>query len=505
MAFKVKPLLWLGVGVALALAVAPLSLQLIGLINPEQGAYTSSSDPRYVGLERYRPLSTNGPLRVSERNPRYFTDRNGKIVYLVGSHTWTNLQDAGGSYPPPAFDFRAYLDFLDTNNHNFFRLWCWEQPRWTLETSDHNYWIDPLPYLRTRPGAANDGMPKFDLTKFNQAYFDRMRERVKQAAERGMYVSVMLFNGWSVRRKVPGFALNNPWRSHPFNGANNINGIDADLNGDDSGEESHGLLAPTVTALQEAYVRKVIDTVGDLDNVLYEISNESQGGSRQWQYHMINFIKRYESQRPLQHPVGMTAEWPDGNNNDLWASPADWISPSGGVKDRPIAIGQKVILADTDHFCGKCGDRAWVWKSFTRGENPIFMDAYHGEAYGQGGKGYRFDTPNWVSVRANLGYTLAYSGRIDLSAAKPRGDLTSTGYALANPSHENAEYLVYFPTGGTAVVDLSGTPGPLHLEWFNPRTGEALRAGEVAGGGPRHLTAPFAGDAVLYLHSGTKG
>ena len=30
-----------------------------------------------------------------------------------------------------------------------------------------------------------------------------------------------------------------------------------------------------MTALQEAYVRKVIDTVNDLDNVLYEITNEA--------------------------------------------------------------------------------------------------------------------------------------------------------------------------------------------------------------------------------------
>jgi hypothetical protein len=39
---------------------------------------------------------TSGPLRVSTRNPRYFEDRAGKIVYLTGSHTWTNLQDISG-------------------------------------------------------------------------------------------------------------------------------------------------------------------------------------------------------------------------------------------------------------------------------------------------------------------------------------------------------------------------------------------------------------------------
>ena len=35
---------------------------------------------------------------------------------------------------------------------------------------------------------------------------------------------------------------------------------------------------PAVTALQEAYVRNVIDTVNDLDNVLYDICNEVPSG-----------------------------------------------------------------------------------------------------------------------------------------------------------------------------------------------------------------------------------
>jgi len=41
----------------------------------------------------------------------------------------------------------------------------------------------------------------------------------------------------------------------------------------------------------------VIDTVNDLDNVLYEISNESDGNSEAWQYHMINFVKSYEERQ----------------------------------------------------------------------------------------------------------------------------------------------------------------------------------------------------------------
>ena len=160
---------------ALGLAIAPVyfsSLRTqVDAAKSDQGTPVTGRDQTHARpLANLRPPSTSGPLRVSASNPRYFADRNGKVVYLVGSHTWTNLQDGGGAYPPPSFDYEAYLDFLHANNHNFFRLWMWEQPRWALETSDDNYWVDPLPYLRTGPGTATDGQPKFDLTKFNQAY-----------------------------------------------------------------------------------------------------------------------------------------------------------------------------------------------------------------------------------------------------------------------------------------------------------------------------------------------
>ena len=223
------------------------------------------------------------PCRVNPQNPRYFTDGSGRSIYLTGSHTWSNLQDNGGGYPPPIFDYVAYLDFLQKNNHNFFRLWAWEQSRWTVETADNNYWFGPLPYQRIGPGYALDGQPKYDLTKFNQAYFDRMRARIIAAGDRGMYVSIMLFNGWSIEDPKGQFNSNNPWKGHPYNSKNNINGINGDPSGNGSGEEVHTMQVSAVTALQEAYIRKVIDTVNDLDNVLYEISNESHSDSSAWQ------------------------------------------------------------------------------------------------------------------------------------------------------------------------------------------------------------------------------
>src|SRR5262247_4004545 len=205
------------------------------------------------------PAEAAGPLSVGASNPRFFVDSNGKAVYLTGVHLNNNLIDRSDK---TALDFTSYLNFLQQYEHNFMRLWAWEQAAWTNE-STAKITFDPLPYQRKGPGMALDGGRKFDLTRFNQTYFDRLRSRVVEAGQRGIYVSVMLFQGFSSQRKNLGGG--NPWTGHPFNVSNNINDINGDPSGNDNGEEVHSLVVPAVTSLQEAYVRKVVDTLNDLD------------------------------------------------------------------------------------------------------------------------------------------------------------------------------------------------------------------------------------------------
>ena len=487
---------------AFALALALAVAAACGLTGCHSGRSSATGKPLMD-----HPLTRQASLLHVGSNGRYFDNAAGEAVLLSGSHTWSNLQDNGGGRPPPRFDYGKYLNFLESNGHDFFRLYTWEQARWTLETPDENYWFYPeTAYLRTGPGNANDGQPKFDLTQLNQAYFDRVRERVQEAGARGIYVAVMLFNGWSVAKAKGSLHKNNPWRGHPFNLANNINGVNGDPNGDDSGEETQELLVPAVTALQEAYVRKMIDTVNDLDNVLYEISNESSNGSQSWQYHMIDLIKSYEATKPKQHPVGMTVTWPNGSNADLLSSHADWISPNGDIKNPPLATGAKVVVADTDHLCGKCGDRAWVWKSFTRGENPIFMDGYDGAGYGVGGEGFNFNDPTWVDLRRNMGFIVQMSRRFDLHRMLPTDDTrsVSSGYALADP--QSGRYIIYLPetNSGRVTVDLGGTRGMLSTEWLDPANGRLVQGQPTEGGGRVDFSAPFDGDAVLILEPQSK-
>lgn len=441
-----------------------------------------------------------GPLRVHPENPRYFTDgakqADGTLraVYLTGSHTWNNLVDMGRSDPPERFDFTAYLDFLDRHHHNFIRLWAWDSTTWDTRANgplakDFVHNAAPQPWLRTGPGQALDGKPKFDLTKFDPVYFERLHGRVEAAGQRGIYVSVMLFEGWGLmhgnrrRGAEDGWA----WRSHPFNPANNVNGTAVE--GADAAQgRVHRLGNARVNELQAAYLRQVLDAVNGLDNVLYEVINE--GGEKQWDAWVVRTVREYEQTKPKQHPIGITGHGAE-KLADMLAGKSDWISPGGSDgygKEPPAWKERKVSLLDTDHIWGVGGNAAWVWKAFLRGHNPLFMDPYDGSVLGQDRR--------WDALRAAMGRARRLADRANLAAMTPRDDLASTGYCLARPGKE---YIAYQPTGGAAFT-VKLEPGRYRFEWLDPAGDQPARTGEIeVPAGAREFKAPIDGEVVLYL------
>ena len=445
----------------------------------------------------------HGPLRVHPTNPRYFTDGTvgpdgqPKAVFLTGAHTWDNLTDMGTTDPPVPFDFTRYLDFLDAHHHNFIRLWAWETTR--FDTRSARTWhstglfhaITPHPYARTGPGLALDGKPKFDLTQFDPAYFERLRQRAVAAGERGIYVSVMLFEGWALDHgnRRQGTEEGWAWRSHPYHPDNNINQIDGGKPGDPLDGAVHRLTHPDVNQLQAAYLRHVVETVNELDNILFEVINE--GGEREWDRWVIEQVRDLERTLPKQHPIGLTGHGAEKLASML-DSPADWLSPGSldGYKDNPPAWdGQQVSLLDTDHVWGIGGSPHWVWKSVCRGHNPLFMDPYDGLSLGIPAD------PKWEPVRQAMGVARQLADRLDLAAMLPHGELASSGFCLAAPGRE---YVVYLPDGGGVEVELPA--GSYRVEWLQPVSGEATpgQALTVADG-QQNLSAPLAGPAVVHL------
>jgi hypothetical protein len=476
------------------------------------------------------------PLRASPSNPNYFANETGKPVYLTGSHTWNNLQDWGNGGSVQPLDFTAYVNMLLKHQHNFTLLWITELPTFcglpTSEKSPPDFSVSPHPWQRIGPGIASDGGLKFDLTKFNQSFFDRLRSRVEQLNASGIYTGIYLFTGeW-----LNVFRCSND--GYPFTGPNNVNGID-----DGGGIGSMTMTAPNaITEIQDAYVDKMIDTLNDLPNVLWIVSEESPSSSAWWNNHLIAHVRSYELSKTLQHPIGYAAPIPDQpsfvrrlsdairhllkvNSKDATAGPviynsdADWVAPSAQISPtRTCGSGTprcKVNINDSDHsYFGMWNEtaeqnRAYVWKNFLNGNQVAFMDPY--EIY------YPRESrnlcllpvrgicsapdPRWDNFRDNLGYVRTYANRVNLSAMVPRGMLFSNGFGLANASASNAEYLGYIASGSPLTIDLSGTPGTLILEWFNPLTGAAVSGGTITGGTRQTLSPPFSNDAVLYLRS----
>ena len=68
-------------------------------------------------------------LPPSRCNPRYFEDKLGRPIYMVGAHTWNNLVDMGDSIPIRKFDYERYLEFLKVHGHNLVRPHGLDQPQ----------------------------------------------------------------------------------------------------------------------------------------------------------------------------------------------------------------------------------------------------------------------------------------------------------------------------------------------------------------------------------------
>jgi hypothetical protein len=181
-----------------------------------------------------------------------------RAVYLTGSHIWNNFHDSMGpgsdcSETPEELGYYAYLKFLKDHGHNFIRLWRWEQFKFQAAGGNFHLCMMPQPWLRTGLGTAKDGKPKFHLSMFDQAYFDRLRDCVIAAGNEGIYVAVMLFDGWALHLSPTPDNV----EGHPFHAANNVNGI-----GITSIVDYQVLpLDPRVQVIQEAYIQKVVDTV----------------------------------------------------------------------------------------------------------------------------------------------------------------------------------------------------------------------------------------------------
>jgi hypothetical protein len=441
------------------------------------------------------------------------------VVFLAGDHAWANVQDLGNNRHPGAFDFSGLMTFQRAHGYRWMRLWVWMFSHENCCIGAFIKEVGPIwPWLRSGPGTGNDGLLKTDFAQLDPSYFSLLRRRIIQAGQNGLYVSVMMFNGSEFD------GLTNSRDGNPFESVNNVNNINC------PGNCAVTLpLDATVWSYEKTYIQKVVDTVHDLPNVLYEITNESPVTSESWEAQVINELRNYESNSyGSAHPVGINY----GNNipdSNVYNTNADWVSPS--TKLPPAATGQcptvtgnggavnrssgrcKVVINDSDHSYyytvmladGETGQINWAWENFTLGNGVAFMDPYTfpwpgrntciAPANGDCGLCVtRGLDPRWNPIRQAIGDVVAYAQKIDLKHMTPQGSLSTSGYALAD---HGSQYLVFGNSNGFTVAT---EPGIYTFEWFNPSNHRIVETGSLKALNSQTFTAPFSGAAVLWLH-----
>jgi hypothetical protein len=466
-----------------------------GLFSQSITGQPANASNRTILSEKYKDIKpSTGPLVTLAANSNYFTDRSGKAIYLVGSHTWSNFQDLFFE-GDKRFDYDQYIMFMVENHFNFMRLWNWEHAAWATWTPEKMI-IDPMPYLRTGPGRALDGKPKFDLTLFDEVYFERMRARLIKARDNGIYASIMLFQAFSGIWPGSNDQQNNAFRGHYYNKGNNIQ----NFNGDKDNNNILDLNDLKVREYEAAYIRRIIDYVWDLDNILYEVINE--GGNLEWDEFVIKTIKDYEKIKGKQHPVGITGHGCEKLEN-MVNGPAEWISPGSddgpGFEDvrnnPPVWDGRKVSVLDTDHIWGHGIDYHWVWRSFLRGHNVLFMDPWDPIPGSFDPNRNVPDLHQYILGRKAMKNTAICARKINLTEMHPSKEISSGGFCLMSPGKE---YLIYV-TGTETELDMTGINGTFSLEWTHPTEDIVTKGRDIKGGDKVHLYTPFGEDAIAHL------
>jgi hypothetical protein len=205
------------------------------------------------------PAGAKDALARHPENRRVFVFR-GRPTLLVGSG------EHYGAVVNLDFDQRRYLDALAKDGLNLTRLFVgtyYEKPG-AFGISNNTLAPAPgraiVPWARSDVPGAADGGNKVDLSRFSDAYFERLRGFVAEAGQRGIIVEVVLFSSYY------GDA---GWSTSPQNAANNVNGVGQLPRERVNTLENGGLLE-----VQERLVRQIVRELQHADNVSYEIQNE---------------------------------------------------------------------------------------------------------------------------------------------------------------------------------------------------------------------------------------
>jgi hypothetical protein len=238
-------------------------------------------------------------IRLHPDNHHYLLYQNKPIILITAAEHYGALINTG-------FDYVAYLNALQKRGMNYTRIFSgtYVEGEKDIQWMGYNNTLAPkpgkliCPWKRSNePGYASGGN-KFNLDQWDEAYFERIKDILKQAAARNIIVEFTLFGnqyGDGIYAWSPLYPDNNIQQV----GIKRENGF----------LDFQSLKNPALVARQEAFIVKMVKELNDFDNLYYEISNEPYNEVKdplpvdQWHAHIAKLIRETEKELPKKHLV----------------------------------------------------------------------------------------------------------------------------------------------------------------------------------------------------------
>jgi hypothetical protein len=427
------------------------------------------------------------PLSLHPENPHYFLFRGKPTVLVTSTEHYGAVLNAD-------FDNVRYLDELKAKGLNLTRtfsgVYCEDAKSFNIKNNTLAPARDKLvcPWARSAtPGYANGGN-KFDLTKWDEAYFRRLKDFVAQADKRGIVVELALF--------CP-FYENAMWNLSPMNARNNVNDL-----GQMPRTEVYTLKHPAMLALHEAVTRKICAELKDFDNLYYEVCNEPYFGgvSGPWQDRIIAAITSAEAEFPHRHLIARNIA--NGKQKVAQANPEvsifnfHYATPPHTVA---LNAGLNRVIADDETGFKGSGDfvyRAEGWDFLLAG-GAVYdnLDYSFSVGHEDGSGTVRPDAPGGggAALRGQLRILKEFIESFDFLRMKPDnavvlGELSpkTTARALVEAGKQ---YAVYVRGGGLRRLTLDLPAGEYRFQWTDTRSGPAGQAAAFHHSGGLHAFA----------------
>jgi hypothetical protein len=454
------------------------------------------------------------PLRIHPKNPHYFLFRGRPTVLVTSGEHY-------GAVLNLDFKFEVYLDTLAADGLNLTRLFVGSYLEKAGDFGIRYNTLAPAPGRAITPWARSTtdgfagGGAKFDLDRWDDAYFTRLKDFVAKADARGIVVEVVLFSNWYGKGTMS-----------PLHPSNNVNGLEPV-----APDDVHTLGNGALLARQEAMVRKLVTELNGFDNVYFEIQNEPDATSHEtraipkvrdpnapaqvkvaaaaslaWQAKVAGWVADVERRLPRRHLVAQCFA-----NQGVELSSVD---PHVSVLNFHYALPESVtwnlrlnrpIAFDETGFAGPDDSlyRRQAWRFLMSG-GAVFSGLDYSFAVGFEKGTAENDAPGGGSaaLRSQLGVlkrTLESTGLISMTpdAAVVVSSPGATAYALSQPGRL---YLIYLEGPGKTDLTVQLPPGRYQATWTNARTGRTERQESVTGGAQRLLESPeYLTDVVLSI------